>query len=118
LAMMGDRKFRMGSVNDDSYAEIFLSPIMRDLANKSCVETLPGCHSCALQVFCGTDPIRNYSVQGDIVGHRPTSEFCAKNRGVIRHLLRVIEKGDPDILDVFWSWITDRSLSEIRGMDT
>jgi uncharacterized protein len=116
LAMMGDRKFRMGSVNDDSYAEIFLSPTIRELANKSCVETLPGCHSCAFQVFCGTDPVRNYALQGDIVGHRPTSEFCTKNQGIIRHLLRLIEKGDPDTMDVFWSWITNRPLSEIRGI--
>ena len=38
LAMMGDRKFRMGSVNDDSYTEIFLSRIMRD----SCQQILCG----------------------------------------------------------------------------
>lgn len=114
LAMMGDQKFRMGNVNTDSHAKIFLSPILRQLVAKSCLETMPGCYACAFQVFCGADPIRNYTLQGDIVGHRPTSDFCIRNKSIITFLLDLVEQGDPGTMDVFWSWITNRSLAEVK----
>lgn len=115
LAKMGDRKFFMGNVNHDPYLKIFESDILRKLVKVSCVQTLPGCHSCAFQIFCGSDPIRNYATQGSLEGHQPTSGFCVKNRGIIQFLLELIYEGNPDIMDVFWSWITKRSLSEVRG---
>jgi His-Xaa-Ser system radical SAM maturase HxsB len=115
LAKMGDRRFYMGNVNRDSYLDIFTSGVLRELVEVSCVETLPGCHSCVFQTFCGSDPVRNYALQGDLVGHRPTSDFCQKHREIISFLLELIQENDPGVMDVFWSWITNRSLEEVRG---
>lgn len=115
LAKMGDRRFFMGNVNQDSYLKIFRSPILQELIAQSCVETLPGCHSCAFQNYCGADPVRNYAIQGDLVGHRPTSDFCQKHKAIIGFLLELLDRGDQDTMDVFWSWITRRSLAEVRG---
>ena len=64
LAKMGDHRFFMGNVNRDSYLEIFRSQVLQELIACSCVETLPGCHSCAFQTYCGADPVRNYALQG------------------------------------------------------
>jgi His-Xaa-Ser system radical SAM maturase HxsB len=115
LAKMGDRRFWMGNVNRDSYLSIFRSPVIEELVEVSCVETIPGCHSCVLQTFCGCDPVRNYAVQGDLVGHRATSDFCKKHKEIITFLLEVIDRNDPNVMEVFWSWITNRSLEEVRG---
>ncbi len=115
LAKMGNTRFRMGNVNRDTYMNIFRSPVLHELINSSCLETLPGCHSCALQIFCGADPIRNYATQGNLVGHVSTSESCAKHKGIIEFLLELIDQNDPKIMDVFWSWVTRRPLNEIRG---
>jgi len=115
LAKMGDQRFLMGNVNKDSYFTIFESKILREIIESSCVETIPGCHSCAYQIYCGADPIRNYATQKDLIGHRPTNDFCHKNKKIITFLLELIEKDDPDTMDVFWSWITNRSLTEVRG---
>jgi His-Xaa-Ser system radical SAM maturase HxsB len=115
LAKMGDRRFYLGNVNRDSYLDIFTSPVLRELIEVSCVETLPGCHSCALQTYCGSDPVRNYALQGDLVGHRPTSDFCHKHREIINFLLELIDQDDPGTMDVFWSWITNRTPAEVRG---
>jgi uncharacterized protein len=115
LAKMGDRRFYMGNVNRDSYLDIFTSPVLQELIQVSCVETLPGCHSCPLQTYCGSDPVRNYAIQGDLVGHRPTSDFCHKHKAIIEFLLELIDQDDPGTMDVFWSWITNRTLSEVRG---
>jgi His-Xaa-Ser system radical SAM maturase HxsB len=115
LAKMGDRRFYMGNVNRDSYLDIFTSPVLRELIEVSCVETLPGCHSCALQPYCGADPVRNYAIQGDLVGHRPTSDFCMKHKAILEFLLELVDQDDPGVMDVFWSWITNRTLAEVRG---
>jgi His-Xaa-Ser system radical SAM maturase HxsB len=115
LAKMGDKRFYLGNVHRHTYLEIFTSPVLRELVADSCVETLPGCASCALQSFCGADPVRNYAVQGSLVGHQPTSDFCLKHKAVISFLLELLEAGDPGVMDVFWSWITNRTLAEVRG---
>jgi uncharacterized protein len=115
LAKMGDRRFYMGNVNRDSYLDIFTSPVLRELIEVSCVETLPGCHSCPLQPYCGADPVRNYAIQGNLVGHRPTSDFCMKHKAILEFLLELIHQDDPGMMDVFWSWITNRTLPEVRG---
>jgi hypothetical protein len=65
-------------------------------------------------MYCGADPVRNYSVQGDLMGHRPTSEFHQINYPIIRRLMELIKQNNPDIMNVFWSWITNRSIEEIR----
>ena len=114
LARMGDRKFSMGNVNKDRYEDIFNGSLIHKIVQNSCVETLPGCASCVFQMYCGADPIRNYVETGDIVGHRPTSDFCKKNMGIIEYLFEMIRKNDDDVMDVFCSWMTNRSLEEMR----
>jgi His-Xaa-Ser system radical SAM maturase HxsB len=115
LARMGDKTFCMGNVHTNGYEDIFNGPLIHKITHSSCVETLPECASCAFQMYCGADPIRNYVETGDIVGHRPTSEFCKKNMEIIDYLFEIIRENDEKVIDVFWSWITNRSLKEIRG---
>jgi len=110
LARMGDRKFLMGNVFKQDYLDIFDGSVLHELVENSCVETLPGCFSCAYQLYCGADPIRNYVDQGDIVGHRPTGDFCAKNSYIIGMLFERIRESDSRIMDIFWSWITNRPI--------
>jgi uncharacterized protein len=105
LAEMGDKKFRLGNVFADSYSEIFGGPVLRELVNNSCVDSLPGCSDCAFRSYCGADPIENHTTQGDIIGHRPTSDFCTRNMGIITHLLQLYHSGDPFIRELFWSWV-------------
>ena len=105
LASMGDNKFLMGNVHKKSYRELFDSDFLHTLIGTSCVEFLPDCCDCAFQSYCGADPVRNYSEQGDIVGDRTTSEFCKKNKTIISHLLKLIRKNDEHINKVFWAWI-------------
>ena len=82
LAAMGDKTFLMGNVLKDSYEEMFDGKFLHSLIDKACLESLPVCARCAFQVYCGADPVRNYSEQGDIVGNRPTSEACKKYKAV------------------------------------
>jgi len=115
IARMGDKRFLMGNVFQNKYEEIFGGPVIREIVAKSCIESLPGCASCVYQAYCGADPIRNYLETGDIVGKRPASGFCEKNKLILDILFRKIKADDNDTIDVFWSWVTKRPLSDIRG---
>ncbi len=105
LAEMGRPEFRMGNVLEDDFASIFFGETMQTIAAAACNESLAGCSECALQPYCGADPVRHYSVQGDAFGHRPTSGYCRKNMGVIRHLLALLRDADPDLERILWAWI-------------
>jgi His-Xaa-Ser system radical SAM maturase HxsB len=115
LSKMGDNRFLMGNVHKNKYQEIFNGRVIRETVENSCVENMPLCSECAFQIYCGADPVRNYNVQGDLMGHRPTSEFHQINYLVIRHLMELNKQNDSDIMNVFWSWITNRSIEEIKG---
>jgi len=114
LARTSDKTFCMGNVLGSSFRDLFGGNVIRQVVQSSCVECLPECTDCAFRMWCGADPVRNHSTQGDMEGHRPTSEFCRKNRAIIRHLLDMVIDADPEMLDVFWSWITERSLPEVE----
>jgi len=114
LGEMGDKKFLMGNIHTHSYEELFNSEFLRSIISNSCLETLPCCHSCAYLPFCGADSVRNYVEQNDIIGNKMKSKMCRKNKLIMQYLLKLIEENNEDIMDVFWSWVTRRSLDEVR----
>ena len=116
LSKMGDNRFLMGNVHKNKYHEIFNGKVIRETIESSIVEMLPLCSECAFQIYCGADPVRNYAIYGDLIGHRPTSEFHQINYSIIRHLMELIRQNDPDVMNVFWSWITKQSIEEIKGL--
>jgi His-Xaa-Ser system radical SAM maturase HxsB len=110
MASVNNQHFKMGNVNENTYQEMFNSDFLRNIITNSCTECLPACAECAYQPFCGADPVRNFSEQGDIVGYRPTSDMCMKTKAIIKYLLELIKKNDPKINNVFWSWVTKQSI--------
>jgi His-Xaa-Ser system radical SAM maturase HxsB len=113
LAEMGDKTFRLGSLHTNSYEEIFGGQKLRDLVAASINEAMPACADCAYQPFCGADPIENHATQGDVIGHRATSDFCARNIGIISHLLRLYHGADPYARDLFHAWTQGTSPEQL-----
>lgn len=109
LAEMGDKSFHLGNIHRDSYEAIFGGPTLRALVENSCSETLPGCSECAFVPYCGADPVLNWATQRDPIGHRPTSSFCAKNMGMLRHLFKLLRDGDDFTRELFVSWATQQA---------
>lgn len=104
LAEMGDRSFRLGSLSTDSYENVMTGARVRALVENSCLETLPGCSECAFAPYCGADPILNWATQSDIVGHRPTSEFCRRQMGLFTLLFDRLRDGDAFTRQLFLAW--------------
>jgi len=115
LARMGNERFKMGNVITTSYKSIFHGDVLKELVSKSCVECMPRCTSCAYRAYCGSDPIRNYLETGDVVGKRPRSPFCERQLAIFDFLFEKLRRADTDEMDVFWSWITKRSLEGIKN---
>lgn len=111
LAEMGHQTFKLGNVFKNSFDEIFLGDVMQKIALASCNESLVGCSDCAYQPYCGADPVRNFATQRDLMGHRPTSGFCKKNRGMIGHIIDLLLQENPDNERIFWAWINRESVS-------
>ena len=103
LAEMNDYTFRLGSIDDD-YESIVYGRKVRDFAKVWSNETLAGCSDCALKVFCGADPVRNYTIQRDMYGYRPESLLCKKNKAIIEYIIELIIKRGEEVLPVFKSW--------------
>lgn len=105
LAEMGDHSFRLGEIGTP-WAELMTCDTMLQLASAGVAEALPGCSDCAFVPYCGADPIRHYRTQGDMVGHRPTSSFCQKQKFIFQQLFHILETADTDSLNMLLGWIT------------
>ena len=62
-----------------------------DVLAETMTESVPMCVDCGFQPYCGSDPVYHYATQGDVVGFKPSSDFCRKNMAVMRHLIRLLE---------------------------
>lgn len=104
LAETEDRRFRLGSLEADSFEDVMLSDGLVDVLDATMTEGVPMCVDCGFQPYCGSDPVYHHATQGDVVGFKPTSDFCRRNMGVMRHLIRLLED-DPEAASVLEGWI-------------
>ncbi len=103
LAEMGDTTFRLGNVHEDSYAEIMLSDALLDPLETSFARSAPMCNDCAVEPYCGADPVYHYATSGDFVGRKPLSGFCRRNMSIAKLLLERYET-DAQARAIFLDW--------------
>ncbi|HEV2292254.1 MAG TPA: His-Xaa-Ser system radical SAM maturase HxsB [Tepidisphaeraceae bacterium] len=104
LAEMGDKTFRLGNVLHDAYEDVIGSPALIHTLRDTMLEGAPMCCDCGVQPYCGSDPVFHHATQGDALGFKPTSGFCRRNMGVIRHLITCLED-DARAAGVLRQWI-------------
>jgi His-Xaa-Ser system radical SAM maturase HxsB len=102
LAEMGDDTFCLGSV-EDAYDEIMLSDKLLDPLETSFAGSVPMCADCAFEQYCGADPVYHHAMQGDFVGHKPTSDFCRRNMAIFRDLISRMD-ASPETRHLFRRW--------------
>jgi His-Xaa-Ser system radical SAM maturase HxsB len=103
LAEMGDLSFRLGSIIEDDYEQIFTSSNLLTPLEESFAYSVPMCNDCAFEPYCGSDPVFHYAVSKDYVGRKPESEFCLRNMEICRHLIRTMER-DVFAKQLFTRW--------------
>jgi His-Xaa-Ser system radical SAM maturase HxsB len=115
LAEMGDTHFRLGNVRTNDFQSIFGGEKVRSFVESSIVESIPGCSDCAFQTYCGGDPVFHYATQQDLMGHRPTSQFCRRNMEIIRYLFSLLATEDSELYRIFFAWIRERGLRQLSA---
>jgi hypothetical protein len=81
-----------------------LSSALLDPLEASIAESVPGCHDCGFQPYCGSEPVYHYATQKDPVGHKALSGFCKKNMAIMRRLISLMED-DPAAKKILHSWV-------------
>jgi uncharacterized protein len=103
LAETGDNAFRLGHVNTDTYRSLVLSDTLVDAVSTSLTQCAPECSDCVFESHCGANPVHHHATQGDMVGIKPISDFCARQKGTMRLLLEILEKSPRDA-EILRSW--------------
>lgn len=106
LAEIKDYTFRLGHVNDE-YESLFYGKKSQIISKSWSTECIAGCSDCAYHFYCGADPVRNYSTQGDMYGFRPTSMFCKKHKQIIDYIFTLLSERNEEVLPIFKSWINN-----------
>jgi His-Xaa-Ser system radical SAM maturase HxsB len=96
LSEMGDNTFELGHVGTATYQSIVLSDKLIDLVASSLTQCAPECSDCVFEAHCGADPVYHHATQGDPAGIKPLSEFCARQKGIMRLLLELLEQSPED----------------------
>jgi uncharacterized protein len=105
LAEMGDRTFELGDLATDDYASLVFSDKLIDLVGGSLSQCSPECASCAFEPYCGSDPVYHHATQGDPVGIKPLSEFCARQKSVLGLLFELLEDF-PEDAAILRRWVS------------
>ena len=104
LAENGDYTFRLGKISD-RYEDIVYGEKVRKMGKIWANEALAGCSDCPVKAYCGADPVRNHSTQGDMYGFRPSSFVCKKNKAIIEYLISLIIERGEEVMPIFRSWL-------------
>lgn len=103
LAEMQDDTFQLGHVAEASYRDLILSDKMIDFVGSSLTQCAPECSECVFEAHCGADPVYHHATQSDVVGIKPLSDFCARQKGIMRLLLAKLE-ASPDDANILRRW--------------
>lgn len=105
LGEMGNNSFRLGSVYADSYDKVICSGTCKAVMAASFLESIPECCDCVYQPFCGTCPVVNLALNGDIFPSRPNDYKCVIYKGMLDILFSYLEHADDEMMNIFQSWV-------------
>jgi uncharacterized protein len=105
LAETGDSAFRLGHVGQDSYSSLILSDKLIGAISSSLTQCAPECSTCVFESHCGADPVYHHATQGDTLGIKPLSGFCARQKGIMGLLLDILDNS-PEDAAILRQWAT------------
>lgn len=104
LAEMGDKTFRLGNVHAETLEAMLSGETLIDAVEQTVLDSVPMCSDCAFRSYCGADPVFHHATQGDVVGHKPTSEFCRRQMAIFEEVVEMMDR-DPEAAAIFRSWV-------------
>lgn len=104
LHEMGQSAFLLGNVNKSKYQDLIENGVCRAVCASSVLETIPSCCDCVYQPYCGTCPVVNYAMGGDLLEKEPRGYRCRIYSGILDALFDRFYEENPDIIQILESW--------------
>ncbi len=104
----GDDTFLLGDVRTNTYRQIVGHETVRAVVIAGILEGQPDCVDCTYVSYCGVPPVHSHKSQGSILGHMRESTLCQVHKGIQDYLFEKIAEGDPETLEIFRRWTTNR----------
>ena len=104
LHEMGQSTFCLGNVYESTYKGLIENSVCKTVCVSSILETIPACCDCVYQPYCGTCPVVNYAMSGDVLEKHPRSYRCMIYSGILDYLFEKFYEDDKKIVKVLNSW--------------
>ncbi len=104
LSEMGDDRFKLGNVYENTYKELMQCDCTKAMCISSCIECLPYCSSCVYMPYCGTCPVINLAQDENIFAKNPNEFRCEIYKGMQDILFDYIEN-KAEVMEIFKNWI-------------
>lgn len=104
LHEMGQSTFKLGNVYESSYKDLISNGTCKTVCASSILETIPTCCDCVYQPYCGTCPVVNYSLYGDVIEKQPRGYKCRVYQGILDYLFLKFYENDTETINILYSW--------------
>jgi His-Xaa-Ser system radical SAM maturase HxsB len=94
LKEMGDTTFCLGDVRENSFDQLLSKQQCIDSVADSFSWSATSCSTCALEPFCGSDPVYHQATQGSFAGYKPISDFCLRTKSIVPELMRLYKQDE------------------------
>ena len=101
---MGNDAFLLGNVNDHNLSQLIENSTCKAVCASSILETIPSCCDCVYQPYCGTCPVVNYVLQGDVIEKHPREYKCLVYSGIFDEVFSVLQTEDKEKISILESW--------------
>ena len=101
---MGQDTFLLGNVYSSSYQDLVKSGVCKTVCCASSLETIPSCCDCVYQPYCGTCPVVNYAMTGDVIEKNPRNYRCRIYSGMLDCLFAKLQENQEDIIHILKNW--------------
>lgn len=104
LHEMGQSTFCLGNVYKSQYTDLIKNGVCKTVCVSSILETIPSCCDCVYQPYCGTCPVVNYAMNGDVIEKHPRGYRCSIYSGILDYLFSKFYENEEKIMKILNSW--------------
>lgn len=104
LSEMGNNAFQLGDVNN-TFEELINNPVCKSACASSILEAIPDCCDCVYSPFCGTCPVINLALDGDIFPNQAKNYRCKIYSGMLDTLFDYFKNNNEKAISVLKSWV-------------
>ena len=105
LHEMGKSDFCLGNVYKSTYKDLINNSVCKTVCASSILESIPTCCDCVYQPYCGTCPVVNYALDGDVIAKTPREYRCKVYSGILDYIFEKLSfNNDSETINILKSW--------------